>query len=684
MISMHNDPPKRSNQLHITALVSLLMLMVYYVATWFPQGRVWGLNLWAYFPSIVPLGLLTGGLLVVTTLWLFGRRRNRPDDATQPDIGVTIFWAATAAMTLLMTVLFFYLRARTHFLGDGYTVLSLLAAPEPLVKTREYGAAMLHIWVKQLWGSGEPAALASFRSISIGCGLLFLMSTALLSGRLFQHNRDRFLFLAGLASCGYMYNFFGYVENYSLFILTSLLYCMTGLLVSLGRAPRWTIPPLLGLTVLSHIFGVVFLPATIYLMLAGTTFGNRVGRWSTKTKGAIAAGLSVVGILTFLHFYFNYYYFRFAIVPLLPDRFTVEGYHLFSLGHLVDIINLALLLVPALPIVIVLAFAIAFKRIFRRYEYRYLDILVLSCWAAMFIFDPKLGMPRDWDLFSFAGIPLALFCFYFVLDPKVRPARYIPITLMMIVLASAMLFPRAVSQTNPDQSVVWFDNYGALDKTKNMYGRTLLKKYYDRLGDVAAADQAGRQYVTDYPQFVLNRQGIALKDQGKCAEAIEKYRAALELHPTFVAPYANIGMCYLILGQLDSAEVMLRIAVGMNPYNHLVHNTLARTYFEKGNYAAAEGLLLRAHELSPSELEPLVGLVQLYKKTNKLDNWFNYLNQLVARDDAPLVALNELADYHLNHRRYLLAAPLFRRAVPLGLDSAYLAHLRRNFPQLGL
>ena len=681
---MVTDSPTQKNLLHFIGLSSLILLTAYMVASWYPEGRIWGVNLWGYFPSIVPWTMYGAGAVVVAIVWFLGRRSNQNADEAGADIGVTIFWTATAVLTLALTGLFYYLRARTHFLGDGYTVLSLLTDPEPLVKTREYGAAMLHIWVKQLFGEGEPAALASFQSISVGCGFLFLLSTAFLSRRLFDSNRDRILLLIGLASCGYMYNFFGYIENYSLFILTSLLYCMTGLLVALGRSPRWILLPLLGLTVLSHIFGVVFLPSAIYLMLAGTGFGARAGRMSQRSKGLFAVIMFVIGLLTFLYFYFNYYYFRFAIVPLLPNRFTVEGYHLFSHPHLLDMVNLALLLAPALPLVIALAVAMPLKSMFRRCEYRYLALLVLSCWMAVFIFDPKLGMPRDWDLFSFAGVPLALLAFYLVLDKKSRPRCYVPITLMMIVLGSMMLFPRAVSQTNPSQSVQWFNNYATLDKTKNMYGRTLLKQYYDRRDDAVAAEQEYRRYVADYPQFVLNREGLALKREGKLEDAIAKFHRAIDLHPTFVAPYANMGMCFGGLRLPDSAIAYLEIASGMNPYNWRVWNNIATAHFIKGDLYRAEKCLLKARTYGPSELDPLKGLLQVYKRTNDLDNWLATLHELTARDDTPITALTELAEYHLNHRQFIQAASLYRRAVTQGLDSTYLGQLRRNYPQLGL
>ncbi len=666
------------------AAAYFFLLIVYLAAASFPQYRVWGLNLWAYFPESVPWALFGGGVLVIVGLFLFRHRYREHEDETTRGMSGAVYWIVTGGLVATLTLLFYFWRARTHFLGDGYTVLALLADPEPLVKTREIGEAMLHIWVKQLFGRGEPAALNSFQSISIGAGVAYLVSLVMFARALFEQNRDRILFFLGLASCGYLYNFFGYVENYSAFVVMVSLYCLTGLLVARGRAPRWSVLPMVGLAVLFHIFGVALIPSAVYLLIADTRWCRRVGRWSTGTRWLLAAVLSAAMMAVFLHFYYNYFYFRFAIVPLLPDRFTVEGYHLFSLPHLIDFGNLLLLLVPSLPIALVLLFFSPLKELARQREYRYLLLVVASCCGAVFVFDPKLGMPRDWDLFSFVGPPLALACFYFVLDAKVRSRRYVAIALMMTVLGFLMLFPRAISQTSPDLSVTWFNNYTALDKTRNMYGRTLLKKFYDNRGDVKASEREYQRYVTDYPEFTLNRQGLALKKEGKCVEAIALFRKAIDLHPTFVASYANMGMCYGTLHQSDSAIAYLRIASGMNPYNWIVWNNLATAYYLKGDYSQAERCLLAAHKYGPDRLDPLVGLVQLYKRTNDLDNWLKYLNLLVARTDAPLIALTELAEYHLSHRRLAEASVLYRRAIPLGLDSAYLAVLRREFPQLGL
>ena len=51
------------------------------------------------------------------------------------------------AITILIVygVLFYLLRAKTHFLGDGYTLLAELSKENSLVKTRGLAEGLLHV-----------------------------------------------------------------------------------------------------------------------------------------------------------------------------------------------------------------------------------------------------------------------------------------------------------------------------------------------------------------------------------------------------------------------------------------------------------------------------------------------------------------------------------------------------------
>ena len=49
-------------------------------------------------------------------------------------------------------------------------------------------------------------------------------------------------------------------------------------------------------------------------------------------------------------------------------------------------------------------------------------IMLVCCLGAVFVLDPKLGMPRDWDLFSFAGVPFVVLCYCLLFMTK-RPMQ---------------------------------------------------------------------------------------------------------------------------------------------------------------------------------------------------------------------------------------------------------------------
>ncbi len=333
-------------------------------------------------------------------------------------------------MIALFGLLFYVLRAKTHFLGDGYLVLSNLASAAPYVKPTEWGGTALNILLKGLIGGNpEQAALLSFQGTSIGAGVLFILVAAAFTRALFERTIHRILFLLGICTGGYMLLFFGYVEYYSLFILSVMVYTLTGLLVIKGKLNRWvTIAPLF-LAVFFHVMGVSLIPSVIYLLASRTRIGEFMSRQNRAVKIAAGIGLAAISVVIFGYFYSNGYTFRLALVPLIQDRFTVESYTLFSPAHLVDFLNLLLLLLPGLLLFIAVFLLAQGKGLLMRREYIYLLVLSGSVLGAIFVVDPKLGMPRDWDLFSFAGLPLATLCFYRLLDNRSRMPGYATIAL---------------------------------------------------------------------------------------------------------------------------------------------------------------------------------------------------------------------------------------------------------------
>ena len=173
----------------------------------------------------------------------------------------------------------------THFLGDGYSLISTLAKDNPFVKWRNYGGTVPQLWVTEFLGErSSENVLTAYRTVAIFAGLFYLTSITLVAKKLFTANRDRFLFLFGLSSGGYMLMFFGYVENYAMFIALTGIFCLIGLLITNGQLNRWWIVPAFFLLPLFHVFGAMMLPAAIYILIHDTEFEKKLSAFIQRQK----------------------------------------------------------------------------------------------------------------------------------------------------------------------------------------------------------------------------------------------------------------------------------------------------------------------------------------------------------------------------------------------------------------
>jgi len=93
-----------------------------------------------------------------------------------------------------------------------------------------------------------------------------------------------------------------------------------------------------------------------------------------------------------------------------------------------------------------------------------------------------------------------------------------------------------------------------------------------------------------------NSRGAELLKQGKVAEAVAEFRAALEGSPGYVTARGNLAFAYEKLGQLDDAMAAYQKVLDAEPKNTAVRNNLAVLYSRSGR-----------HEDAIRELETLLG-----------------------------------------------------------------------------
>lgn len=117
------------------------------------------------------------------------------------------------------------------------------------------------------------------------------------------------------------------------------------------------------------------------------------------------------------------------------------------------------------------------------------------------------------------------------------------------------------------------------------------------------------------------------------SKAVQCYKKAISLNPSWFEPYYNLGTLYMNLGELLEAEAYLRMAYGLNDHQIEVLVNLGVLLMKLDRSSEAEGLLTRAVELRPSDPDAHLNLgiclrnqqrhleaLEQFNKTEELDH----------------------------------------------------------------
>lgn len=661
-------------------LAFLATLALFVLGFSFPEQRLWGMSQWAYFPwpYAAAVFILTA-LFALLAGWIL--RRTAAMD--QPRALSSHYMYFGLALVLVLGAAFYLLRARIHFLGDGYTLLANLASDEPIVKWRNLGETLARQFVYSLLeGDNSWRSLTAYQVVSISGGLFFTTTVVICARFLFEAARDRVLFSLGVLSGGYMLLFFGYAEHYSLFVPVVGLFALVGLLVTLGRLHRlWILVPV-GLAVFLHIFGFILIPAALYLLLQGTRVQSSWGRFALWVRAAVGLAVMAGIVVPFYYYYTSSFFFRFSLVPVIQDQFTLEGYTMFSLKHLADVANLLIMLFPGLLVAAAsIVSAGPGKRRFG-HDYMFLLVLLVTSIVVVFVIDPNLGMPRDWDLFAFSGISVVVSGFYMILRLSSGARTATLAALLAILLGFMSLIPRVISQVVPKLCLAQVYDYARLDLKRNLFFLQQLHQYYWDHGQSERSPLMSFDYDEQFPEYGLLLAALELKKQGNCVDAVPILKRAITLNPTMVPPYSNLGSCYLDLGFPDSALLPLRIADGLSPHRILTILDLGQAYLRTGSLEKARRCFERALEINSDFIPARVRLLELYSLTLERHNYVGLLLETAAMPNAPASVNKELGDYYVEVLQFDRAREEYLLAIRKGLPEDDVREILETFPDL--
>lgn len=115
-----------------------------------------------------------------------------------------------------------------------------------------------------------------------------------------------------------------------------------------------------------------------------------------------------------------------------------------------------------------------------------------------------------------------------------------------------------------------------------------------------ALDAVRRAQTPEYPDWKLVSAEAAILDQlGKSGEARKLYRRALDLKPNDPSILSNLGMSYVLEGDLKTAETYMRSASGQPGADSRVRQNLALVVGLQGRFEEAEKIA--SAELSPEQ-----------------------------------------------------------------------------------
>jgi Tfp pilus assembly protein PilF len=676
--SSGDSGPSRGVQITRIDIAYWLTVAAILIASLFPQERLWGVNWYGYFPwfwRVVAVGVAALG-------WLIARGISSADGSARRD-GAMPFYGMAGILVVAITGLFVLLSVKTHFLGDGYLLITRVYAGVGGLRIWHTGPyALLNAVYSLVDEKSEAGARLAFQFISYGSGLVFLVVVALAAARLFTSNRHRLLFLVGVASGGHMLLYFGYVENYPPFVTLVTALCLVGTMIALGRLNRWWIVPIWAAAAMLHVFAVSLLPAVVYLLVSGTSLEGRVSGLSRAVKLSLTLAVVITFAALFAYARNRSYFFRFAWVPFFPDRFTVEGYHLFSGKHLLDCLNELLVLFPSAGVLILAVRHSGIRDAFRRTELRFLVLASAGALLLAFLVYPRLGMPRDWDVFSFSVVPILILCYYIILGGGTARISQPATAILSITLCCLVLAPRVATQFDTETSIAVFDNYAAMDKIRNQFGRYVLLQFLEKQGLTAEVERREKANQRDVPYELWVQQGIEAQNRGDSAAAMSLFRRALDANPQNAHAWLNYGVMLFQKGQNDSALTCMEIANGLNPDNCAILSNLGTVLYYSDQRERAVDLWKRACEIDANDFMPRAFLLRHYLAENRRSEFDVLLTQCIGRVNGSAAYDRGLGDFLIEGGQFEQASQVFRRALAKGLDSGYVRQLQQQYPQL--
>ena len=604
-----------------------VIFLAHLITSFFPHHRVWGINHLAYFPPYVKIIFI----VLFPLIFIPGINKGIRTVVRKPVAFLyeqsskykRYFWYV--AFSLLSFPLFWVLRSKTYFLGDGFNYVANLNNGAKTLVWSELLESLLHVqWYKFLNIFFSADGQLAYQIASITAGMIFVFLIFLFSDYMGQSLFEKFFVFSILATMGSIQLFFGYVEHYSFVYLSVLAYIFFAIRW-LDKGGKLLFVIFIFVVCLAfHFASFYLLPSLAYLLLL-----RGEGRISKKRIWGLGLGLLLIGALFLLYvFESKPGLIRIFVLPI--EQMHAPGYTLFSFSHLLDMLNENLLISPVGLILFLIPFLL-FKNHFdlRRPTIIFL-LLVTACQLLFhFVMDPGLGAPRDWDLFSALSLGYTILGLWLFLKTVVKASAFKYVATILVFTSFFPTLSWIALNASESKSVQRFRDILDLDPIRSRSGHFFLAQYFGERGMMEEMEREHQKQREIYPELTLLEKGIEYFNQGKLIEALDIFKRANQKYPDSPDVHFFLGKTYYRQSVLDLAEKEYKKAVKLKPEYVQAHIDLAKIYAFKGSWEEAIKQYKKVIKLGVEDPVVYSDLGKVYIHRNEFDKAVKYFQKAI-------------------------------------------------------
>ncbi|HET9328430.1 MAG TPA: hypothetical protein VFQ05_16810, partial [Candidatus Eisenbacteria bacterium] len=516
-------------------LVSTATVVAHIVGAWWFPSTFWGAHFYRFLPSFVLPGALV--LLLIATATIFTARASLIERVRGSSISRIAIWSTVAfSMTL-----FWLLRLRHGLLGDS----APLSANLPLGEAwhpRQPLTAFLHqaafTFAERLFPEGAALREFAFDTVAVESVLLggcFVLGAFPLAKELLRNHDEGLatgpppvgLAVALLLTQGFIQLCCGYVENYTHFFVALLFYTLLGLRAAKGRIPLIVPSCILAVAIALNLAGAILVPSWIVLLVSARRAARPLAAMVDRVASAAILVLAFVMIVVLApqsHGGLDYM----VNLVLKGAQGSTSLSDLFSVRHLMDVLNVHLLMGPFAALLMVPLLAVIAPRGIDRGGAFLFAAALPALWTSWSFADPLQGFPRDWDIFASFG-PLYTATGIYIVSTVIAGTRLSRLFALAVVVSLFHTVPWIALNTSETLAL---ERYKTFKLTRGR-AEAVVGQWYLAHADTTQAREWLGKAIQANPGNNMARYhlGIIARQEARYAEAVDHFGIAYKVRP---------------------------------------------------------------------------------------------------------------------------------------------------------